>query len=206
MSELSLRLAKVLALGGLVIAVAAAFNQPDPARKPAKASIADFEVDVERHQVLVSFKLADAFDDNLKLKLDSGLATGIVFDFELVRRRRLWFNKTVAKGKLQVSAMYNAVSREYLVNYKHDGALIESRLIRSPEELYTAMSEFDDLEALSAEGKKGEFVVRMRAELGTGSRLFFIPTLRATDWVETRVHVDLNGRLEAEESADGSLP
>lgn len=200
------RLTHVLVLGGLVIAVVAASSQPSSGRKPAKASIAGFEVDVEKHQVLVSFKLTDAFDDNLKLRLDSGLATGIDFVFELVRRRRLWFNKTVAKGKLQVSAMYNAVSREYLVNYKHDGALIESRVVRSPEQLYAVMSEFEDLAAISAEGKEGDFTVRMRAVLGTGSRLFFIPTVRATDWVERRVHVDLNGRLDPEESGDGSLP
>lgn len=196
MSGFSLRLAKVSALGGVVIALLAAANQPAPSKKHAKPTISGFDVDVVQHQVLVSFRLADAFDDNLKLRLDSGLATGIVFDFELVRRRRLWFNKTVATGKLQVSAMFNAVSREYLVNFKHDGALIESRLVRSAEELYAVMSEFEDLTALSADGKEGDFVFRMRAELGTGSLLFFIPTLRTTDWVETRVHVDRNGRLQ----------
>jgi hypothetical protein len=208
MSGFSLRLTKVLALCALVIAVLAAADQPAPSKKHTKATISDFEVDVDRHQVLVSFKLADAFDDNLKLRLDSGLATGIVFDFELVRRRRLWFNKTVAEGTLQVSAMFNAVSREYLVNFKHDGALIESRLVRSPEELYAVMSEFEDLAALSADGKTGDLVFRMRAVLGTGSLLFFIPTLRTTDWVETRVHVDRNGRLQQspEESGGGSFP
>ena len=204
MRVLFLRVAKLLLVGAVCLAAVAASNQPAPLnKKPAKASISDFAVDVEEHQVLVAFKLEGAFDDNLKRRLESGLATGLVFDFELVRKRKIWFNKTVARGKLQVSAMYNAVSREYLVNYKHDGTLIDSRLVRDPEELRLAMSEFEKISALSVEGKKGEFVFRMRAELGTGSLLFFIPTLRTTEWVEERVRVDQNGRLEPEEEVDG---
>ena len=205
MRVLFLRVARLLLAGAVCLAVVAASNQPAPHNKKLpKASISDVAVDVEEHQVLVAFKLEGAFDDNLKRRLESGLATGLVFDFELVRKRKIWFNKTVARGKLHVSAMYNAVSREYLINYKHDGTLIDSRLVRDPEELRVAMSEFEKITALSVEGKKGEFVFRMRAELGTGSLLFFIPTLRTTEWVEERVRVDQNGRLEPGEDADGS--
>lgn len=191
MNGLFFRLLKVLVLGVLLLAVATA-TQPASApatKKPLKAKISGFAVDVEKHNVLVTFKLAHAFDDELKRRLESGLSTSLLFDFELVRKRRMWFNKTVVRGRLQVSAMYDAVNREYHVNYKHNGDLIESRLVKEPEELYSAMSEFDRVIALPLEGKQGELVVRMRAELGTGSFLFFIPTRRTTEWVEKRILV-----------------
>lgn len=198
MSTRLLRLSTVVLSSALalVLLAAAASKAAAPAgKKPPKARIADFEVAVEESQVLVSFKLADAFDEDLRRRLDSGLATGIVYDFALVRKRLLWFNKTVARGKLQVSAMYNAVSREYLVNFKHDGALIDSRVVRDPDELYAAMSRFERLAVLSLSGKTGELVVKVRAELGTGSLLFFIPTLRTTDWAEKKIEIDSDGRL-----------
>lgn len=201
MRTLFLRSAAVFLVGGLAAVLLAAGGSNPPAsagKKPPKARIADFAVDVEEQQVLVSFRLEDAFDEDLRRRLDSGLATGIVYDFALVRKRPLWFNKTVARGKLQVSAMYNAVSREYLVNYKHDGALIDSRVVREADELYAAMSRFERLAVLSLAGRKGELTVKVRAELGTGSLLFFIPTLRTTDWEERKIEVDANGRLEAE--------
>ena len=85
--------------------------------------------------------------------------------------------------------MYNALNREYLVNFKMDGVLTESRLIRDARELYTAMTEFQKLAVISLEDRKGEYTVRLRAELGKTSILFFIPKLRTTDWVEERIEV-----------------
>jgi hypothetical protein len=188
-----------LAVGGalvLLAVMAAGQNEPatgegEPAAKrPLKARIEGFSAAVEGRHVLVSFQLADAFDDDLKRRLESGLATGIVFDFELVRKRKMWFDRTLAKGQLQVSAMYNAVSREYLVNYKHDGVLVESRLLREADALYAAMSELERLAVFPLAEWRGEVVVRARAELGTGSLLFFIPTLKTTDWVEERLEIE----------------
>ncbi len=69
-------------------------------------------------------------------------------------------------------------------------------MVREPDELYAAMSRFERLAVLSLAGKKGELMVKVRAELGTGSLLFFIPTLRTTDWAEEKIEVDSNGRLE----------
>lgn len=190
MSGWSTRLLEIFLLSGLaLVTIAAAADKSAPGGKGPKARIADFVVDIEEPLVFVSFKLTDAFDESLELRLESGLATGIVFDFELVRKRRLWFNKKVEKSKLQVVATYNVLNREYLVNFKQNDVLTESRLIRNSKELPAAMTEFQKLAVVSLAGKKGEYVVRARAELGKTSILFFIPKLRTTDWVEQRIEV-----------------
>jgi len=197
MNGRSTRLLEIFLSSALaLVPIAAAADKGTGGGKGPKARIAELAVDVEERQVLASFKLTDAFDDNIERRLESGLATSIVFDFELVRKRRLWFNKKVEKGEYQVVAMYNALNREYLVNYKHDGQLTESRLIRDAAELYTAMTEFEKLAIFSLAGKKGEYTVRTRAELGKTSVLFFIPRLRTTDWAEQRIEVGENGRAE----------
>ncbi len=194
MNGRSTRLLEILLASGLaLVSVTAAADKGAAGGKGPKARVVDFAVDVEERQALVSFTLVDAFDENLEFRLESGLATGIVFDFELVRKRRLWFNKKVEKGKFQVVATYNALNREYLVNYKQDGVLTQSRLIRDAEELYGAMTEFQKLAVISLDGKQGQYVVRVRAELGKTSILFFIPKLRATDWVEQVIEVGGNG-------------
>jgi hypothetical protein len=173
-----------------------------------KARISGLELEIEGKKVFVSFDLKNAVDEKLEQRIASGLATGIVYDFELVRVRKGWFNKNVDTGSLQVIVMYNAVNREYLVNYKHDGDLIESRLVRDLEELYSALTKVTRLEVFSLEGLNGEHLyVRVRAVLGTRSILFFIPSIRSTDWVESeRFKVGPNGRGEpdaAEKKKEG---
>jgi hypothetical protein len=84
--------------------------------------------------------------------------------------------------------MYNAVTREYLVNTKQNGKLIGSRVVRTREELEEAMTRFDGIPlfTLDREPAKRRVFVRVRAELGSRTLLYFIPTKRATDWVRSR--------------------
>jgi hypothetical protein len=164
--------------------------------KRGKAHLTDLGVTLDDLRVVASFKLANAFDEELEQSLESGLPTSLDYVFELVRIRRMWFNKTVEKSRLEVVATYDAVAREYLVNYKLDGDLISSRVLTDRSELRAAMTAFDDLELFSLAGQKGDLRFRVRAVLGTGSFLFFIPTVRATDWVERRVEIDEDGNVE----------
>ncbi len=150
--------------------------------------ITDLRIAFERQQILLSFKLVGAFDDDLRKRLDSGLPTSFTFDFDLVRTRKSWFNKAVDSSSLQVTAMYNAVTREYLINLKHDGNLIESRVVKDAVELEAVMTEFSAFQAFSTEGKNHQqrMRVRVRAELRTKTVFFFIPSTVDTDWAETR--------------------
>ncbi|MCP4661978.1 MAG: DUF4390 domain-containing protein [bacterium] len=175
---------------GLIVLTAIAAVAGDTPR----ARIEGVRVELAEHQVLLAFKLANAFDDNLQRRIQSGLPTGIVFDFELVRARKGWFNKNVDSGTMQVVAMYNAVTREYLINYKHDGNLIESRVVREAEELRAAMTDFSGVPVFSLESRGDERLqVRIRAELGTRTLLFFIPTTLTTEWAESRIFVGGRG-------------
>ncbi len=150
--------------------------------------ITDVRIAFEKQQIRLSFKLVGAFDANLRKRLDSGLPTTFSFDLDLIRTRKSWFNKGVESGTLQVDAMYNAVTREYLINFKHDGNLIESRVVKDTVELEAAMTEFDAFPVFSTEGKNPQqrLRVRVRAELGTKTIFFFIPSTIHTDWAETR--------------------
>ncbi len=158
------------------------------AEEPMRPRITDVRLAFDQHQILLSFKLLDAFDESFKQRAVSGLPTSFSFDLELLRSRRRWFDKAVDSGKLQVDAMYNAVTREYLINFKHDGQLIESRVVKDADELESAMTEFTDFPVFSGEGKNPQqrFRVRVRAELRTRTIFFFIPSTVRTDWAETR--------------------
>lgn len=198
LSKILLAAVPLLALVALALSASAKDND--------KAHISDLELEIEGKKVFVSFALVHAVDEKLEQRIASGLATSIIYDIELVRARKGWFNKDLDTGSLQVIVMYNAVNREYLVNYKHDGDLIESRLVRETEELYSALTKVMRLEVFSLEGLKGDHLyVRVRAVLGTRSILFFIPSIRATDWVESerfKVGPDGEGEPEAAEEEE----
>jgi len=151
------------------------------------ARIVGLGVKLEGGQLLIGFQLVGGFDEELQKRIDSGLPTSLVFELELARARRSFFDKSVAAGELRVIAMYNALTREYLVNFKHDGNLIGSKVVRDPAELRKVMTEISELPAftIGERSREERLQLRVRAELGTGTIFFFIPHTLRTNWTET---------------------
>ena len=151
-----------------------------------KAGIAALSVVRDGAALLVSFRLDRALDERTWEKIESGLPTGFTYDIEVQRLRRRWFDKRVGATRLQVVAMYNALTREYLVNFKRDGELYASRVVTSAADLERALTVFDKLPSVEFEDDQpGRFVLRVRAELRSRTRLGLIPDRVHTAWVET---------------------
>ena len=158
---------------------------PGPGSREAR--ITDLSVAVDGQRAMVSLRLAGAFDDRFRERAESGLATGVVYRLELVRDRKRWYDKGLDETTFQVVAMYDALTRQYLVNYKLAGKLVETRMARDLDELERAVSRVEDLPAFRLEGidPGARLQVRARAELGARTILSFIPATVATDWVES---------------------
>lgn len=158
---------------------------------PARADdpqIHGLQVRLDGRRVMVDFVLTDAFDDDLIERVSSGLPTSIVYELELMRDRKRWFDRPLDSSTIQVVAMFDALAREYLVNYKLDGKLVESRMARDLDELRTAMTEFDELPAFTLEPqtRRSRLLVKVRALLGSKTLFSFIPTRVNTEWRESR--------------------
>jgi len=160
-----------------------------------KPQLESLQVSVGAEQLGVSVRLLNGFDEQFLARLKSGLPTELTYRFALYRDRKRWWDSELASSTYQVIAMYNAVSREYLVNYKHDGKLTETRVVRSVEELEHAMSALEQVPIFSLADlrpkvlrtvERSRVLVRGRVELGSGTWLWVFPTTTATDWVRSR--------------------
>jgi hypothetical protein len=183
------RLATQLLAAAVLLGALAALlgSERAVAQNAQEARIGALGVGLGGGQLLVDFTLIGAFGEELQKRIDSGLPTSLIYEIELLRARRSWFEKSLASGELQVIAMYNALTREYLVNFKHDGNLILSKVVREPGELRQAMTVIGALPAFPADEswREEKLQLRVRAELGTGTTFFFIPYTVRTGWAET---------------------
>jgi hypothetical protein len=172
------------ALTALVAAlVAAAPAAPAAAAGP---EITDLDVAVDGNRALVRFRLAEGFGARLVERVRSGLPTGFVYQLELLKDRKRWYDRPLAATTLQVTAMYDAVSGEYLVNTKLGGKLVESRMATTLGELERALTEVRGLPAFALDPfpRSWRLLVRVRAELG-GKTVLFFPARETTDWRES---------------------
>jgi hypothetical protein len=184
--------AAALLAAGLFVSLA----DPVVAAEPRPA-IRDLQLRREEAQIRLSFELVDAFDEELESRLDSGLPTGFVFEAKLERQHKWWFNDAVYRSRIEVVAMYNAVTREYLVNTKQDDRLIDSRVFTDRAEAEKAMSRMHDLAAFHLDRlPRGRLTVLVRAELGSRTFLALFPTTIHTPWAESEPFRLVSGRDE----------
>jgi hypothetical protein len=168
------------------------------------AQIEDLMVEREGERILVSFKLVDAFDESFLERIESGLPTGFSYQVKLERLRKYWWDNRIHRSELEVIAMYNALTREYLVNFKQDGRLIDSQVKKTRAELERAMTQLHALPFYTVDQpRSGRWVVRVRAELGSKTILLLFPTTRHTDWADSEV---FTGRGPSPTRTDGVRP
>lgn len=152
------------------------------------ARIGDLQVRLEGREVKTSFVLEGAFDDAFRERLQSGLPSGFSIRLKLLRDHKRWLDRELESTDFQVTAMYNAVNREYLVNYKLNGKLTESRVEHDLVGAQRAMTRFEDIAVFTLDDVDDDwqFLVKARASLGSRQILWLIPTTDTTDWAESR--------------------
>ena len=157
-------------------------------RQRERPEISDLAVIHSGAELVASFRLQAGFTEDIAERVQSGLPTTLSYRIELERGRRWWFNRGVESGVLQVVAMYNALTREYLVNTKWEGRLIETQVVKSIDALRQLMTIVQELPfaRLDPEASTDRLIVRVRAEMGSKNILWMFPTSVHTDWSETR--------------------
>lgn len=174
-----MRLASLAASLVLVLASAAT----------AEPHLVDLQVALDGRDVRLSFALAEAFDAELSERIQAGLPSGFIYRFRLYRDHQRWFDGDLGVAKLEVVAMYNAVTDEYLVNTKLDDELITSESVHDPAQLERALTRFAGLHVFTLDPdvpSDWRLLVRVRAELAAHTRFLFVPTTVATPWERTR--------------------
>ncbi len=153
----------------------------------ADAKISEIKVTLDGERVLASFALQDAFDRRLSERVDSGLPTSILYQIELDRDRKRWWDQKLRDVTLEVVAMYDAVARSYTVHYKLNDKLIESKTLRDRQALQEAMTVIDRLPVFEVANipREGRSLLKIQAETGSRTLLSFIPVSIKTDWKES---------------------
>jgi hypothetical protein len=138
----------------------------------------------EGSRLLVSVELETGLDERVIEQVESGLATTFDYEIDLLRDRAHWWDDHLTSALVQVTAMYNAVSRDYLVNVKVNGQLMESHLVRTREEMARRMTRIERLPAFQSADLRGRgrYLVRVRALLSPRTSVLLFPSRVATAW------------------------
>ena len=139
-------------------------------------------------QVTVRFDLANAFDTRRVDQIESGAQTLITYVVEIYRDRPNWFDEGISRSRIEVSAQFNSVTREYLLTYRRDRKLVKTQTFTDRASLEKAMAMIDEPNLFDIGNRRPyKMKVRAKADLMRGWLLYFIPWDVSTHWRSVRV-------------------
>lgn len=112
------------------LAVLAVMASPAAAQEPLRIIPI-----VNDRQVLVSFEFEDAFTDEVRELIESGLPTTFAYDLELRMPARVWVDRTIATAAVTVTVQYDNLTRRYSLTRTVDGRVEDAVVTERAEEV-----------------------------------------------------------------------
>lgn len=122
--------------------------------------------------VLVSCEVADAYTDEVRAMIQSGLETSFTYSVELRLRVPAWVDRTVATAVVTTTVAYDNLTRRHSVARLLDGRVEEARVLEDETQVRRWLTAFERLPLFSTAkllpNREYYVVVRARARPHNG--------------------------------------
>ena len=144
---------------------------------PAQAQTIQVTPLTRDDRVLVTFRLTDAFTEEVRAAIHSGLTITFIYDVELKRGAALWIDRTMASSTVTAAVRYDTLARRYHVTRRWDGRMERVDILEREEEVREWLTNFDKLSLFSnaALEPNAEYYLRVRARTTPRNATFVWP-------------------------------
>jgi len=129
-------------------------------------------------QVLVSFRLADVFTEEVESAIHSGLTISFVYNIDLMRSSAAWFDRTIASAVVVAAVRYDNLSRRYHLTRLLDGRMERAETMDRENDVRDWLTTDFERLALFQNVRlepNGEYYVRVRAHTTPRNAIFLWP-------------------------------
>jgi len=116
-------------------------------------------------RVLVTFRLSDAFNEDIRTAIHSGPTITFVYDVELRRGTSMWVDRTIAQATVMATVRFDNLTRRYYVTRLEDGRLERADTVDREDVARAWLTSFDKLPLFSSDilERNAEYYLRIRA-------------------------------------------
>jgi len=150
------------------------------------AEIVELVPVIRSEGILVSFRVEDAFDEEIVQAIESGLEVSFRYNVELRRVRRAWFDKKTASRQIQTTVAYDNLTKRYSLTREIDGEIDATELVHNPGAMRRFMTSFESLLLfdVSFMEPNEEYYLGVNGVMRDRNILLLIPWDVGADWRE----------------------
>ena len=116
-------------------------------------------------RLLVTFRLNDAFSEEIRTAIHSGLNITFVYDVELRRGTSMWLDRTMAEATVMATVRYDNLTRRYYVTRREDARLERADTVDREDVARDWLTSFEKLPLFNSDilERNAEYYLRIRA-------------------------------------------
>ncbi len=150
------------------------------------AEIVELVPVIRSEGILVSFRVEEAFDEDIVQAIETGLEVSFRYNVELRRVRRAWFDDKAASRQIQTTVAYDNLTKRYSLTREIDGEIDATEVADNPDAMRRFMTSFESLLLfdVSFMEPNEEYYLRANGVMRDRNVLLLIPWNVGADWRE----------------------
>lgn len=150
------------------------------------AEVKDLVPIVRGERIFVSFRVEDAFAEEIEHAIATGLEVSFRYNVELKRVRGIWFDRRVAARRIITTVTYDNLTKRYSLTREIDGEIDATDVVSDAEAMRQFMTHFDSLGLfdVSLMEPNEEHYLRVNGVIRDRNLLLLIPWDVGADWKE----------------------
>ncbi len=193
------QLGVLMILLGLVPLAGDTIASPVEPMPSAKASLSAVRADATGHDLYASFDLRDAFTDEIREEIATGLPVTFTHYLEVVRRRTMWFDNTLVSKTISTTVIYDTLTRHYTLSKKVNDEVTETSVAVKESDMMRWMTSIERVrlaDPTTLEGIESDSLyIRVKSRLRTKFILLFVPWAVETRWEKTGLSFSGEGTI-----------
>lgn len=152
----------------------------------AAAEVVELVPVVRSEGILVSFRVNEAFTDDIVAAIDTGLEVGFRYNVELKRVRRAWIDERTHSRQIRTTVSYDNLTKRYSLTREIDGEIDATEVVDNPEAMRHFMTSVESLLLfdVSLMEPNEEYYLRVNGVMKDRNLLLLIPWNIGADWRE----------------------
>ena len=155
---------------------------------PAAATeLLDLGLLIKEQKIFVTFRMTDAFNEDIGRSIASGLPVSFRFEVQLKRVRAIWFNKEVVTRRITNTVTYDNITERYTLSRDIDGEIVATAVVADLNEMVQFMTVVDDVALfdVSSLEPNRDYYLRAKGVAKDRNLFLFIPWDQGSGWEKT---------------------
>jgi hypothetical protein len=150
------------------------------------AEIVELVPNIRDERISVSFRVEDAFSEDIVRSINTGLEVSFRYNVELKRARFGWFDEKAAAREIRTTVIYDNLTKRYSLTREIDGEIDATEVVANADRMRRFMTHFESLTLfdVSLMRRNEEYYLRVGGILEERNLLLLIPWNIAAEWRE----------------------